>query len=116
MTSSNEEQHRPGPRADGPADEDIRIPRRSVMELLPRRSLMKAVLLLVVLAAIIGLQRNSTRMIRSFTDVLYPAAEPRPAAPTERRVRMEADSPARKPAPESGPSESMKQSAGTESR
>jgi hypothetical protein len=66
-------------------DDDLRIPRLSFFELMPRRSLRKVVLLLFILVAIIALKRGSTRMVRSFTDVLYPEFQTESEAP---RVRM----------------------------
>jgi hypothetical protein len=72
----------PGPGDAGAADDRFEIPRLGFFQLIPKRSLAKIVMLLLVLAGIVLLQRRSATIVRQITDIVMP----QPASPT--RVRL----------------------------
>ena len=68
------------------APEDDPIPRQRLLELLPRRSLLKAVTLLLMLGAIIYFQRHAGRMAEQLSKTMGPllggnSASTAPASP-----------------------------------
>jgi len=69
----------------GPGD---RPPRDSLWALIPRRSLMMVVALLVILAAVIAVRQRAGSLARAFGEALL-GAQPTPSgAPPPPRVRM----------------------------
>ena len=71
------------------APEDDPIPRQSLLELLPRRSLVKALTLLLMLGAIVYFQHHAGRVAEHLNRTMGPllggnsaSSAPRSAAPT----------------------------------
>jgi hypothetical protein len=67
-------------------DEDLVPVKKSFFELLPRRNLVKAVLLLLILGVIIALKLRSGIIVQNLTETLNTLAPQRPATPP--RVKL----------------------------
>ena len=83
----------PSPAArDAPGD-PLEIPRLGFFQLVPKRSLVKIAMLLLVLAGIILIQRRSATVVKQISDIVMP----QPARPAEppRRLRLAPPEPPR---------------------
>ncbi len=63
---------------DLPPRDDLRIPRKSFFQLLPRRSLAHVVLMLAILFGIIVLRRRSGTIVKNLSESLMPLFPPAP--------------------------------------
>jgi hypothetical protein len=71
-----------------PAAEIDEIPRQSVFELIPRRSLIKAGVMLLVLLAIVFYKGRAANVIRQITDVVMPGGNAPAPDQVPARVRL----------------------------